>query len=184
MSIPEETIMQYLNQLLSSSESGDSLHHLYVAATPAEVGPLGLPAETELTVYAIAPTDDVDAQQFFAKVIAAAGVDHAEKRKSILFAGLSQEAWTVESRDDLARSLMEQGRLFEHPDAAEVTIVYGVCRDGRRWRGERWVTGPKAGQTANVELLVGRPDPQEGYGMGPLMRALVGMAPWPATRPR
>ncbi len=57
----------------------------------------------------------------------------------------------------------------------EATILYGACRDGRRWKGVRFLTGPKAGTTKDVELLVGQPSPDEAFGAANLLRKLVGM---------
>ena len=186
MTISEETIMFHLDLLLANSEPGAALHHLHVIAAPAgAVTPLGLPdpAALAVTVYAIAVTDDVNVtvEEFVAKVIATAAVEAAKKDQSILFAGLAQEAWVVVKRDgkfdDLAMRLQSQGRLSEHPDASEVTVVYGACRDGRRWRGRRWLTGPKAGTTERADLLVGRPNPYESQGIAGahLVRRLVGI---------
>jgi hypothetical protein len=178
--ISEELIMSYLNNLLESSEPGATMHHLYVVSAPAgAVGPLGLPDESQagLSVYAIAPTAEVDVEQFIARTVATAGTEHAAKGRVVLFAALSQEAWAVKTMDALARRLLAEGRLFEHPDMVEMTMVYGACRDGRRWRARRWLTGADAGQTEDVELLVGRVDPREGRGPAtPLVRKLVGLS--------
>jgi hypothetical protein len=180
VTIPEEMIMAHLDTLLTSSEPGASMHHLHVVAAPTgAVGPLGVPDEKQLAVkvYAIAPDGDVEVERFIAKVIMAAAVEASEEGAVPLFAGMSQEVWTVHPMDELGRRLAGQGRLHEHPDAAELTIVYGASRDGRRWRGRRWLTGPRAGTTENVDLLVGRPHPHEGYGVvgAALVRRLVGI---------
>lgn len=176
-------IMGHLDILLSSSDPGDVLHHLHVIAAPrGAIGPLGMPDETQLksTVYAIAADIAVESvESFIAKVIMTAAADCAKNGEQPMFAALNQEVFALagEGRpDELARRLHKEGRLFEHPDAAEATLVYATCRDGRRWRGRRWLTGPKAGQTEDVELLVGRPDPREGKGLpATLMLNLVGL---------
>lgn len=155
------------------------MHHLHVlAAPPGAVGPLGLPDETQIkaTIYAIAPDESVSVGEFIAKVVMAAAVEAHDAGTVVLFAALGQEVWTVSPMDELARRLGGEGRLSEHPDAAEVTLVYGAARDGRRWRGRHWLTGPKAGTTEDIEPLVGRPQPQEGVvTCAPLLRRLVGM---------
>lgn len=179
--IDEETIMSHLDILLSGSEPGATMHHLHVLAAPAgAVGPLGMPDQSQVhsTVYAIAadhPDSGGRAEDFIARVVGAAAVEAHREGRVVLFAALSQEVWTVPGVDELAARLLREGRLFEHPRAAEMTVVYAVCRDGRRWTGKRLLTGPDAGKTADVELLVGRPDRGEGYAAGALLRRLVGM---------
>jgi len=179
MTIPEDTITQHLDTLLTSSEPGATMHHLHVIAAPTgAVGPLGLPDEKQLdvTIYAIAPTEDVSVEEFIGKVVMAAAAEAHDKGTRVLFAGLSQEAYTVSPMDDLGLRLVREGRLSEHPDAAEVTIVYAAAADGRRWRGRRWLTGPRAGTAEPIEVLAGRPQPGEGQGVtaAPLIRRLVG----------
>lgn len=185
MTIPEELIMRHLDMLLTSSDPGDSMHHLHViTAPPGAIGPLGLPDEKKLetTVYALAPTSP-DVQNFTADVIATAAMEARAADNLILFAALSQEVWTVKldkgdaASLELSRRLQRESRLHEHPAAVEVTIVYAASRDGRRWRGRRWLTGPNAGTTQDAELLVGPPHPNEGNGVAcaPLVRRLVGL---------
>lgn len=186
MSIPEEMIMGHLNHLLASSDEGDSLHHLYVVVAPKDaVGPLGLVPEDQLAlhVYAIAPSgiEPPDIPRYVGRVIERAGTDQAEQGRMALFAALSQEVWAVEPMDDEGHRLRKVGKLDEHPRAAEMTIVYGVCRDGRRWRGRRWLTGSQAGKAADIEQVVGDPYRGESQGCASerqvmLMRQLVGMA--------
>lgn len=188
MTIPEDMIMQHLGMLLTSSEPGAAIHHLHVVSAPhGAFGPLGLPDETQLhsTIYAIAPTEDVDVQEFIATVIKAAAVEAHNNGAAPLFAALSQEVWTADPVDGLARRLAREGQLHTHPGAAEVTIVYGASRDGRRWRGRHWLTGPKAGTTEAATLLVGRPHPHEAPGItyAPLLRQLVGIRPPAIPRP-
>lgn len=72
-----------------------------------------------------------------------------------MFAALAFEMWMVAPMDELARRLHREHRMNEHPDVMELTGVYGACRDGRRWRGRHWLTGPKAGTTDHVDLLSG-----------------------------
>lgn len=177
--IPEETIVDSLNWLLGQAKPGDALHHLLVVSAGGP-GPLGLPdpGKLETRGYSIAPVR-AGGDQYVAKVIASAGVEHAAARRTVLFAALSRETWWVQSkaeetREDLRR-LAAAGKLAEHPGACEVTRIYGACRDGRRWRGRRILTGPRAGVTEDVTLLVGRFDPQETDVVGGLVRRLVGL---------
>lgn len=168
--------MSALDYLLTQGEPGQNTHHMFVVAY-AGSGPLGLPAfkSTGCTIVSDSPAvDKVTAQS-----IAALAVEHRGRGETIVFAGLALEQWTVNSGDKaLAQRLAARGRLQDHPDAVEVTVVYGACRDGRRWRGQRWLTGPKAGRSEDVELLVGEPTAAEDGGpirATPLLRALVGI---------
>jgi hypothetical protein len=182
--ISEDRIMQQLDMLLSTSEPGNSPNHLHVLSVPQSAfGPLGLPDEAQLKfdVYAIAAAGGEDTpEQFTGKVIMAAAIKCSQQGEVVVLAGMSQEMWHVESAswDEEAVRLQAEGRLDEHPDVVELTIVYGVCCDGRRWRGRRWLTGPKAGQTEDVELLVGQPRRGESRGIAveALLRRLAGMA--------
>lgn len=178
--IDEERIKSYLDNLLLTSDAGDSLHHLFVVTAPAERGPLGLVDEskTALKIYGIAAqVDETErAADFVKEVVMAAAVEAHKEREAVVWAGLSQEVFMVDGAfNDDARRLHQEGRLNEHPDAAEATVVYAACADGRRWRGKRWLTGPKAGTTEDVDLLVGRPTKGEGYGADGLIRKLVGL---------
>ena len=173
--------MTALNWLLTASEPGDALHHLHAVAAPEDgIGPLGVADENKLrpSVYVIAADRDAEpVERFLRKTFIAAGIEHTRKGEVILFAALSQEGGVVDPVDGLSRRLLTTGRLQEHPDVAEVTMVYAAARDGRRWRGRRWLTGPKAGVTEDVRLLVGRPVRFEGSGItgADLIRRLVGM---------
>lgn len=181
MTIPEDTIMSHLNTLLTSSSPGATMHHLHVVAAPVSaIGPLGLfdPKQLDTTIYAMAPDQCVDVEEFIANIIMTAAFEAHEKGNAVLFAGLAQEIWSVDPIDELAEHLGKMRRLHEHPNVAEVTVAYGACRDGRRWRGRRFLTGPKAGTTEDVDLLVGRPQPHEAHDMpsAPLVRRLVGLS--------
>ena len=188
--IPEDMIMRHLDLLLTNSEPGATMHYLHViTAPPGAVGPLGLPDEEQLEahVYAIAPDQTtVDVGEFIAQVIMGAAVEADRKNSVVLFAALSQEVWALtstEEEDDLelVRRLSREGRVHEHPAAAEATLVYAASRDGRRWRGRRWITGAKAGTTEDVDILVGRPQPGEAPGItaAPLLRRLAGIGATP-----
>lgn len=184
MSIPEEMIMSHLDLLLDQGDADSRLHHMHVVAAKAGgIGPLGLPAEGKLgtSVYTMLFDEDGPGgiEKWIKRTIARARIEHSRRGDTVLFAALSQSMWLVDSEhfDVLARKLMHEQRLYEHPNVADATIVYGVARDGRRWRSRRWESGPKEGTTDQVELLVGRPDPSEWYGMPvvPHLLRLVGV---------
>jgi hypothetical protein len=180
--LSDDRVMKHLNLLLAGSDPGDEAHGLHVVSVEADaVGPLGAPSEDQLktAIYAIiADTQPgVSVEDFITRVITGAAIDHGARGEQILFAILAQEMWSVVGGDDLAVELSAQGRLREHPRAAEVTVVYGACADGRRWRGRRWLTGPQAGETEGVEVLTGPAQRNEGQGIAnaPLIRRLVGL---------
>lgn len=187
VSIPEEMIMSTLDLLLTGSEPGQEIQHLHTIAAPSgAVGPLGLADEGKLKVcvYAIVP-DDTPAKTmaFIRQSIVAAAIQHREKNQDVLFAGLSHEFFCVEGglgevgrRAEVER-LQRAGELHTHPDAVEMTSVYAACKDGRRWQGVRYLTGPKAGQTAGVDMFVGRVCAGEGFNLStsPLVRRLAGL---------
>lgn len=180
MTIPEDMIRRHLDGLLTGSKPGAIMNHLCVVAAPrGAVGPLGLPEETQLktTVYAIAPDQTVDVREFIGKVIKGVAVEADQAGTAVLFAGLGQEVWGVYAMDDrVPPHLAQEGRLHEHPNAAEATLVYAAAADGRRWRGMRWLTGPEAGTGEHIDQLAGRPQPEEGRGVAgaALLRRLVG----------
>lgn len=179
MSVPDSDILGHLEWLLESSVPGSAMHHLVVVSA-AGVGPLGVAGPDQLgaDVYAIAPVGPVDVEDFIERTIVSAAAEQAGQGRTMMFAALGKEHWSVQAPDVRARRLMAQGRLDEHPDAREVTSVYGACRDGRRWRSRRWLTGPKAGQSEDVVMMVGRPDPGEGGPIGGaavLLRRMVGL---------
>lgn len=174
--------MHHLKSLLESSSPGDCLHSLHVVSAPT--GPLGIPNTDDLQVaiYAIAPDETVPSiQMFIANVIAAAAIECRNEQRTVVWAGLSQEAWAVVTDDPASDALATQMRrngvsLENHPDATEVTIAYAAAADGRRWTGQRWLTGPKAGETEDVRLIVGEPSPNEGFSYASrLLRKLVGI---------
>jgi hypothetical protein len=180
--IPEEMIMDVLGFLLDQVDADTKTHQMHVVAAKAGgVGPLGLPVEGKLetSAYMIAVDETGTVETWITRAITVARLQHARRGDTIQFAALSQSMWMVatEHFDALARKLMHEGRLYEHPHVADVALVYGVARDGRRWRSRRWLTGERAGTTDQVELLVGRPDDREWYGMPvvPHLLRLVGV---------
>lgn len=163
--IPDDVIADYLGALFGRSSPGDVLSHLYAAAAdPGDVGPLGLvdPAKLYGTIYAIAPDAGVESvDAFVLKVIAAAAAENAACGRVVHFAALALEAHTAyvpesdEVAHKLARRLHADGKLPEHPNAVEVTMLYAACRDGRRWIGRHVLTGPTAGTITGPDLRVG-----------------------------
>lgn len=172
--IDEDRIMKELDFLLTKSEPGATISNLHVLTAP--IGPLGIPDAEDLkgTFFAIVP-DSPDMGAYINRIIARAAVDFATRPETVLFAALSEEVWAVPEMDALAHELRAQGKLETHPAAAELTVVYAVCRDGRRWQSRRWLTGPSAGKTEDVRLLVGQPSPYEGFHGGRILRKLVGL---------
>lgn len=186
MSIGEDLIMHHLDWHLSQSEPGSMLHHLSALRAPADaVSPFGGvdPAQLGTYMYVVVPDGDTPAEDMIARVVMAATVEAHRDGHVIHFAALSQEMWWVSADEDnedsrLGRRLLAEGRpLSEHPNSAEVTVIYAACRDGRRWRGRRWLTGPQAGQTQEAELLVGSPRRGESHGVSSerLVRGMVGL---------
>ncbi len=181
--LPEQLIDDHLRFLLDQSDPGDVISHLHVVSAPrGGLGPLGTVAETSLetAVYAIAPDGSVDAAEFTATTIVKAGADCLKQDRLVVFAAIAMECWKVElspgaEAEELAKLLTRERRLQEHPDAVEMTHVYGVCRDGRRWRAQRYLTGPKAGSVGELETLVGAVRPGEAMGPANLLRKLVGL---------
>lgn len=182
--IPEDRIVKCLNFLLGQAEPGAAMHHLSVISCPqGAVGPLGTvdPEQLKQTFASIAyhPVPEETCEQFVARSVMAVGIEQVRTGMTVVFAAISQEMCTVQSPrvDELARRLMAQGRLSEHPDAVEATLVYGACRDGRRWQSRRWVTGPQAGKVEDAVMLVGPPTAREGsLPVAPLVRRLVGQS--------
>lgn len=180
MTIPEDMIMKHLDYQLNQSDPGDMLHHLSVLAAPADaVTPFGSidPDKIHTSIWAIAPVGSGTAESLISGAVLRAMGEAKTEGHIIAFAALSQEMWTVPDPDDHARQLLADGRpLGEHPRAVEVTVIYGATRDGRRWRGRRYLTGDKAGTTEDVELLVGHPHRYEGQAIAAaqLIRRMVG----------
>jgi hypothetical protein len=180
--IPEDMITRHLNMLLHDSKPGAQLQYLHVVSTPNDtaVGPFGIPEESKLeaTIAAIVPDAPTpqDVPNWIRKACTGIYAQHAEDGKTILFAAIGQEVWTAPA-DELCRRLQATGSLSEHPEAVELTIVYGACRDGRRWRGHRYLTGPNASRTAELKMLVGpsRPDETAGIIAAPIIHRMVGI---------
>lgn len=176
-SISEETIMDTLGFLLDHSEAGASVHQMHVfSGGPDAVGPLGTVDENKVHSqgYMIAPMGGIDIDSFIQDLISRVSIETRARRERVLFAALSLEAWSVKPMDDLGHELLAKGRLFEHPNMIEETIVYGAAADGRRWTGRRLLTGPRAGTTEYADVMVGAPTEREQRPEWNLLRQLVG----------
>lgn len=181
--IPDDLLDGYLKGLLGESEPGDAMHRMFVVtADPAGYNALGLPepGKLSLAVYALALDADSDADEFIGQAILAAMVEADNKGTVIHFAGLAKEIFGVpdsgdEASENLARRLQADGKLHQHPDVAEVTRLYAASRDGRRWTGQRVVTGPDAGSVSEPRPRVGRLADQEIGLHQRLIRAAVGI---------
>lgn len=186
--IPQDVLDGYMSSLFGNSEPGKILHALLVAAAdPGAVNALGIP-DLAVYWYAIAPTAEVNPEQFIAQTIMASIVQARAKGTEVHFAGLATEAHTVvddgtEVTENRARVLLADHRLEEHPAAVEVTRLYAACRAGRRWYGVHTLTGPKAGTVAGPYLRWGGLRPEERGLHQNLIRTAVGIDTPARTRP-
>lgn len=170
--LDEQQVMRHLDMLLSSSEPGAEMHHLHVLAVPAGGG------EPGVSVYAIQPPPTpAGVNEYVKQAVVFAGHQAREAGDRVLWAGLAIEVFGVprELWDARATRLQHEFRLFEHPAASEATTAYAAAFDGRRWTGHRWLTGPRAGTSEGVQMLVGAPARDEGHGFGRVVRWLVGV---------
>lgn len=193
--ISEDSIKKHLDWALHQADPGDDLHHLFLFTAPPDA----------LTAFGTVDEDKVKGMMFVIAAMTGSGetsmspeqlIQATIKRlrdqfrkssEQVIFAVLSQELWRLDRAGDdpLADELLAQGRLQEHPDVTEATMIYAVCRDGRRWRGQRFLTGPRAGEEL-IDPLIGRITRGES---GPLagerdLLALVGLTPAPTLRGR
>lgn len=161
-------VSSQLRVLLGNSTPGDTLHHLLVTSISAQGKP-------ETIVYAIAPDQSVDAGDYVANVIRAATVEADDKRRVIEFAGLSMEVHLAALSAPGAATKRAQHRLHEHPQAFEATIMYAAARDGRRWVGHHYLTGPEAGPPNGPTELTGPIRDDERGLHRILVRSAVGL---------
>lgn len=182
--ISDDLIETYLNNLFGSSAPGDDIHSLVFSVADDFAGRTALgviPSDkVEVRFHAIVPTVEVDGDHFIAQTITRAIAEAQADKKVVHFAGLAIEANAVvddgsEVTENRARRLMADRKLQEHPAAIELTRLYAACRDGRRWTGEHYLTGPKAGTIDGPHLRMGGLAPEE---VGPhqwLVRLAVGL---------
>lgn len=179
MPIPQEEIDRHLNFLLTSSDPGDTIGGLHIVVAP--IGKDGNPDvdKRETHIFALACDENAEFKpsQFAVLTIAGAALRYQDEKKMPLFAGIKTEAWAVEPFDELAEQMRLTGRPYsEHPNAGEITVVYAAARDGRRWDGTRWLTGPHAGVTEGPNQFTDPIKPEEGVGIiARAIRKLVGL---------
>ncbi len=176
--LDDESLLSHLNILLGTSQPGATMHHLHVTSqAPPTVGPLGrVPGATASAVYAIDHAGPGDVPGFIEQVIRTARLDAARQGRRAVFAALGYEAWSLlpdTAVDDRVRELAAAQRLQDHPAAFELTMVYAAHTDGRRWTGQRWLTGPLAGTTEDAVMLIGPVSVGEGGPLGAAVRACV-----------
>ena len=178
--IPDDAIDGYLSAIFGDSEPGAMLHTMLLAVAEPETGPLGLP-KIATTLYAIDPSGPNGGDPFVAKAIRAAVAEKLREGCVIEFAGLAIEAHIVDIPDNdevaenKARVMHGDRRLSEHPAAVETTVLFAACRDGRRWTGMHYLTGPKAGTVLGPELHQGTLVDQEQGRYARLIRSAVGI---------
>ena len=153
MTLPDDMINQLLDLLLNGSNPGDILHSLHVIRTdPADVGPLGIAAAPKVYLYGIAADADGPGTplQLIDATLRHAAAEADQDGHIIQFAVLGMELWGIDPANDTGHR-----PLHEQDGAYEVTLIYAACRDGRRWRGRRVLTGPDAEDTVQPEQITG-----------------------------
>jgi hypothetical protein len=163
------------------SQPGDELHHL-VLARPGR-NALGLPDLTrpQIAVYALAPANPAEPpEQFIGRSVLAA-VAQELNQGPLWGAVLTLEQHHVhalgdEVAENRARRMAHDQQLEQHPDAVEATVLYAACADARRWHGNHWLTGPRAGTIDGPHLLSRGPDPErDGGSLARVIRHAVGI---------
>lgn len=178
--VTSEQVDGYLACLFGRSDPGQEFHQLLVAhADPAGRTALGMPT-MQSSIFAIAPTQDVDAAAFVSQCIRRATTTIRESGHVIHFAGLAMEVWTVaddgtKATENRVRRLLADRKLQEHPAAVEVTQLYAACRDGRRWVGTHLLTGPRAGAVLGPQVRTGPFTPGESGPHQRLIQLAVGL---------
>lgn len=182
--IPDDKIECYLSVLFGQSEPGQVMHHmLVVTAEKSDIDVYGLPKPDRLkvTLMAIDPVGDYEtSKRFIYQAIVAAGIKPRSLDETVYFAGFAQEVHIVDmgkTRDSHAAQLLaSSGKLEEHPDAVEKTLLYAVARDGRRWLGEHTLTGPQAGMIDGPTMITGPLRKEEQTTAFRLIRSVVNPA--------
>lgn len=154
-----------LSRYFGHSDPGDANHHLVLAyALP---NALGLPGDDlSRHVCVIAPVWDAGSGmeppgQFVPRAVIDA-ITSVPSGALIQMVTFTVETHIVPPTDDEAkenrqRRMLADHQLHEHPDAAEATLLYAASRDGRRWCGTHWLTGPKAGTILGPIEVAGPP---------------------------
>jgi hypothetical protein len=180
--ISDETIEKYLSALFGNSDPGQTTHHMLTATigrTP--LGLLDTDSEPHVQWLAIAP-DNPDVDNLVAQTIMMVAGEAVRDKRVMVFAGLAMEQLAVDLEDAdeadrrLAQRLMADGELlFKHPKAFEATRLYAVCHDGRRWAGEHYLTGRRAGEVDGPRLLTGALTRTDAGTVRRMIRVLVGL---------
>jgi hypothetical protein len=182
--IPQDQIGTYLDALFGRSSPGQALHHALIAAAgPDDMTPLGAvdPDKLHTSFVTLAPVGaDINAETFVEQNLRRALTETRRAGRQAVFVGLAMELVMVAAdgnpvTEDLARLLTDDRRLHEHPAAHEITHLFAACRDGRRWTGEHYVTGPRAGTIIGPTEHVG-PTPFDRGRRERLILAAVGLA--------
>ena len=182
--IPDDMIDKYIGGMLNNSSAGDSMHQLLISsATPGGYNAFGLPDQDKLkaTMYGIIPTAEVEPEGFVAQTVRTAIAEQREAGLTPIFAALTIEAYSIVTRptdevaENLARRLVADDKLDEHPDAVEVTMLYAACRDGRRWAAQHILTGPRVGETIGPTNRIGPLEHAERRPVRWLVRSVVGL---------
>jgi hypothetical protein len=160
--IPDDVIDTYLTVLFGRSDPGQAIHHMLLATADTADTPFGFPDPQKLKVsmFALAPTDEIDPEQFITECIAGGIIEQHLEHATIYFAGVALEVHSVEPdgtelTENLARRMGADKLLHEHPAACEITWLYAACRDGRRWTGRHYLTGPKQGTIIGPDTRFG-----------------------------
>lgn len=178
-----EVVEDYLRILFGRSDPGDTIHHLLIASCPPEDRTALGGVQTDklqLSMYAIAPVGPIDVERFIAQSIRDAIAQQRRDGLVPYFAGLAREMLHLDIEGDevaenRARRMRADGKLQDHPDAAEVTLLYAACTDGRRWVGEHVLTGAKAGTVVGPELRNGAITAEESGLHKRLVRVAAGL---------
>jgi len=179
----DEEISDCLAHLLTTSNPGDTLHHLLLV--PEVRTPLGVAEIGPSTMVVI---DEAMRDETFLPRAVMSAILNAARKGRIIFAALALEVFAIydsdmagadEASENRARRLAADHLVGQHEKAVESTLLYAAAADGRRWTGDRIITGDRAGLTVGPELIrPGERHPADYYPKGPvprLIRAAVGL---------
>lgn len=159
-------MLDLISIYFGTSEPGAAIHHLVLGTCDSRT-PLGLPdtSKLALSVYVIAPVygeGEADRHRKTQGFIADALRDAAAQTGPAWVAAFTMEVTraSVDNRDEAAENRLRRmegdGQIHRHPSAAEQTLLYAACADGRRWHGVHTLTGPQAGHLDGPHLIEGR----------------------------
>jgi hypothetical protein len=173
--LDDERALYYIDAFFGESKPGQVLSHLLVAYESPNA--LGVP-ELKSAIYGIAPDGgNFEVHDLILRTIVDAK-QNPQLEGELVFAVMFLEvsALAAEDIDARATALQSRGRLDEHERAYEKTIMYAAACDGRRWSGDYYITGPKAGTKEGPIKYVysGLADDERGP-MQRLIRRIVGL---------